>query len=375
MKKLSLFFIIQLVLFVLITTGLSAQTFNLVVVDQTPTAPLANPNPNAFQPRYISGFGQGDSYTVFFEDRDNGSTISFNTTTTGPTGFAALSTATNISNEYHFCVKDWPININGTDYSYRAWAWAWVGNNAEHHFYVSNDLVNWTLISTFTIPNAAGFTNARGEAYYGFHDVFMVNGNYYALDESNGGQTMICKSANGDDDWEAIASIGGTELTDGNLIIPDSSTLGWTPSGSFIDLGHDRGFGWFYMSPDDDGLFLAINTVAKASMSPGDLESALINPANWTWNDGSTGPASNPLLSETPEHDLRECWVVPYINPDDEWVIMYDADFGSADGGKALGYTTAKPPAPPVPIPLSDWAIYVSLLLMMSFIGFRFFKG
>jgi len=372
MKKLSLLLIIQFVVFNFVTSGLNAQTFNLTVVDQTPTAPLAHPVPTAFQPRYVSGFGQGNSYTVFFEDRDNGSTISFNTTTTGPTGFAASSTATNVSSEYHFCVKDWPITIGGIDYSYRAWAS--VGNNPQHHFYVSNDLVNWTLISTFQIPNAATFANARGTAFYGFHDVYEVNGNYYALDESNLGQTMICKSANGDDNWEAIASIGGTALADGNLITPVVSGLGWTPSGSFINLGHDRGFGWFYMSPNNDGLYLAINTVAKASMSPAELESALINPANWTWNDGSVGPASNPLLAETPEHDLRECWVVPYINPDDEWIIMYDADFGSADGGKALGYTTATAPIPPAPIPLSDWAVWTSLLLIITFIGYRVMK-
>jgi len=360
MKKVSYTFLSMI--FVLVSATLLAQTFDLVVVDQTPTAPLANPVPANFQPRYISGFGQGSSYTVFFEDRDNGNAISFNTTTTGPTGFSATSTVTNVVGETHFCVKDWPIEIGGVNYNYRAWGS--VGNNPLHRFYVSNDLTNWTLVSTFQIPIAASFSNARGLPFYGFHDVYMVNGNYYALGESNLGQTMICKSANGDDVWEAIGSIGGTLLSDGNLIAPTVQGLGWSPSGSFTDLGHDRGFGWFYMSPYDDGLYLAINVTAKASLPPADLEAALIDPANWTWNDGSVGPAGNPLMTGTPEHDIRECWVVPYINPDNEWVIMYDADFGVADGGKALGYTTA---AAPASIPLSDWTVWVAVLLMVSF--------
>jgi hypothetical protein len=42
-------------------------------------------------------------------------------------------------------------------------------------------------------------------------------------------------------------------------------------------------------------------------------------------------------------HDCRECWLVP--NPGrTEWTIIYDADFGSVDGGKALGYATLAAP-------------------------------
>lgn len=45
------------------------------------------------------------------------------------------------------------------------------------------------------------------------------------------------------------------------------------------------------------------------------------------------------LLEATAEHDLREAWVVPPQDPDlSDWVIVYTADFGAADGGKALGY-------------------------------------
>jgi hypothetical protein len=325
-------------------TVVLAGTFGPVTAtDQTPTAPLANPDPTSFQPRYISGFGSDDSFTVFFEDRDAGGTISYASTTAGPTGFPASVTATDIS-DTHFCVKDWPINIGGTDYAYRAWAS--VGNNMNHHFYVSNDLATWTLVSTFTIPNAPGFTDAHGWVYYGFHDVIELNGTYYAFAESNQSQTMIVRSANGDDVWEAFASIGGRPGW-GPLELPAGISYGWTPSGSFVDLGHDRGYGKIYVDPRDSDFYLAVNTAAKPSLPPADLEAAFINPANWTWHDGTTGPAANPILSGTGEHDLQECWVVPNSDPDADWVIVYDADFGSGDGGKALGYATMTPPTPP----------------------------
>ena len=318
--------------------------------DQTSTAPLANPVPSSFQPRYISGFGSDDSFTVFFEDRDAGYAISYASTTTGPTGFPASVTATDIS-DTHFCVKDWPINIGGTDYAYRAWGS--VGNNLDHHFYVSNDLATWDLVSTFTIPNAPGFTDAHGWVYYGFHDVIQLNGTYYAFAESNQSQTMLVRSANGDNVWEAFASIGGRPGW-GPLELPAGVSVGWTPSGSFVDLGHDRGYGKIYVDPRDStvdprdsNFYLAVNTAAKPSLPPADLEAAFINPANWTWHDGTTGPAANPILSGTTEHDLRECWVVPNSDPDADWVIVYNADFEAADGGKALGYATLTPPTPP----------------------------
>jgi hypothetical protein len=321
-----------------------AGTFGPVTAtDQTATAPLANPNPASFQPRYISGFGSGDSFTVFFEDRDAGNVISYVSTTTGPTGFPASVTATDIT-DTHFVVKDWPINLGGTDYAYRAWGA--VGNNLNHHFYVSNDLANWTLKSTFTIPNAPGFTDAHGWVYYGFHDVIQLNGTYYAFAESNQSQTMLVRSANGDDVWEAFASVGGRPGW-GPLELPAGVSFGWTPSGSFVDLGRDRGYGKIHVDPRDNNFYLAVNTAAKPSLPPADLEAAFINPANWTWHDGTTGPAASPILSATSEHDLRECWVVPNTDPDADWVIVYDADFGSADGGKALGYATLTPPPPP----------------------------
>ena len=49
---------------------LANDPFPVTVRDQTPTAQLANPAPGSCQPRYISGFGVGNAFTVFFEDRD-----------------------------------------------------------------------------------------------------------------------------------------------------------------------------------------------------------------------------------------------------------------------------------------------------------------
>ena len=88
--------------------SVSAGIFTPVgVIDQTPLSPVADPAPASYQPRYVSGFGLDDSFTIFFEDRDSASVISYVSTTTGPTGFPASATATNIA-DTHFLVKDWP---------------------------------------------------------------------------------------------------------------------------------------------------------------------------------------------------------------------------------------------------------------------------
>jgi hypothetical protein len=319
------------------TASIEAGTFDeFVLTDQTPTAPLANPVPTSYAPRYISGFGVGDAFTVFFEDRNAAQAISSVTTSIGPEGFPVGITATNIA-DTHFVVKDWPITIGPTTYAYRAWGS--VGNNANHNFYVSNDLTTWTLISTFTIPNAASFIGASGFVYYGFHDVILINGTYYAWGESNTGQTMIVRSVDGDDVWEAFDSIGGTQATDGPLEIPAGVVNGWTPTGNFFDLGLDRGMGKVYADPRDTAFYLAVNVDARASLAPAAFETAFLDPANWTWHDDSTGPAAAAVLSATAEHDLRECWLVPRTSPTEGWVLMYDADFG-VDGGLALGYAT-----------------------------------
>jgi len=310
---------------------------NVIAVDMTPTTPLPKPTPSLYQPRYISGFGSGDSFTLFFEDRSFPFPypIYFISTTDGPTGFPGSAIQTNVT-DTHFCVKDWPITIDGTPYAYRAWGA--MENTPDHNFYVSNDLKNWTLVSTFTIPNFENFHS--GYVYYGFHDVIQLNGTYYAWGECNIGYTLFCRSANGDDKWEAFDCVGGFFC--GPLKLPDVGT----PTGCFFELGGNRGYGKIMVPGDDSAFYLAVNTAAKPSLSPAELEAAFINPDNWTWNDGSTG-LPNPdiaILKKTGEHDCRECWLVPRGIA--EWTIIYDADFGS-DGGKALGYAilSALPPA------------------------------
>jgi hypothetical protein len=348
-----------------------AGTFDeFVLTDQTPDAPLAAPAPASYQPRYISGFGLGDAFTVFFEDRDAGGTISFVSTATGPEGFPAAVSPANIT-DTHFLVKDWPITIGPDTYAYRAWGA--VGNNPDHRFYVSNDLATWTLVSTFTIPNAASFTTALGFVYYGFHDVIEINGTYYAFAESNQSQTMIVRSTNGDEVWEAFESIGGPP-GNGPLELPAGVASGWTPTGSFFDLGLDQGMGKVYADPRDSAFYLAVNSAARSSLSPAALEAAFIDPANWTWHDDTVGPAANPVLSETAEHDLRECWLVPRSNPYDSWVLIYDGDFGAADGGRALGYATTAASAPPEAIPAVSARGLAILTILLAGAGFALLR-
>ena len=330
-----------IMLFVLVVScPVRAGQIDVVVTDMTPTEPLQTPLPSAYQPRYISGFGSGDSFTLFFEDRDAGSKISYVSTTTGPTGLSASATPSNIF-DTHFCVKDWPISIGGTDYAYRAWGAMW--DTPKHNFYVSNDLKNWTLVSTFTIPNFEDFHS--GYVYYGFHDVIELNGTYYAWGEGNIDRTLMCRSANGADDWEAFDRVGGlhTPSSVGPLGLPDVGT----PTGSFFELGGDRGYGKIMVPGDDSTFYLAVNTAAKPSLPPAQLEAAFIDPSNWMWHDGTTGLATTPILASTDEHDLRECWLVS--SSDNEWTIVYDADFGTSDGGKALGYAILSIPLPNTP--------------------------
>ncbi len=310
---------------------LSVTAYSPITQDKTPTAPLANPVPASVNSRYISGFGADDAFTVFFEDRDDSSRIKFVSTTTGPAGLSAAATVTDVT-DTHFCVKDWPINVGGTDYLYRAWAS--VGNNADHHFYVSNNLTNWVLISTFQIANAAGFAGARGNAFYGFHDVVLLNGTYYGWVEANTGQTMMARSATGDDVWEAFASVGGNLAADGPL----QGAVPFTPTGSFYPLPNNGGYGKLQIPGDNSAWYLAINTAAQANLAPAALEAAFINPANWTWHDGLTGLPVSPLIEENSEHDLREAWIVGSPDPNAASTVIYTADFGAADGGKSLGH-------------------------------------
>ncbi len=324
--------------------------FPVQLIDHNPVLPLESPSPAAYEPRYISGFGQDGEFTIFFEDRSDNGRIYFASTTTGPTGFPVTATATNIA-DTHFVVKDWPVTLDGTSYAYRAWAS--VGNVPEHHFYVSNDLANWTLVSTFTVTNRPPLTSTvYGSVYYGFHDVIQINGTYYAFAETNNARTVLVSSTTGTDDWFAFASLGSfaTSPGFGPLQLPEGVGVGWTSSGAFFDLGYDRGYGKIYVDPRDSQFYLAVNTAAKASLPPAELEAAFINPDNWTWHDGTTGPAADPILTENLIHDLREAWLVPIsdaAHPDNGWTVIYDADFGPDRGDKALGYAMLNPPPLP----------------------------
>lgn len=249
-----------------------------------------------------------------------------------------------------------------------------VGNDPNNRFYVSNDLTTWTVVSTFTIPNAASFDDALGFAYYGFHDVILLNGTYYAFAESNQSQTMIVRSSDGKDVWEAFDSVGGPS-GNGPLELPAGVTFGWTPTGNFFDLGFDRGFGKFYADPRDSAFYLAVNTEARPSMAPADLEAAFIDSDNWTWHDGTVGPAAAPVLSETAEHDLRECWLVPRDGDGRAWVLVYDGDYGSEDGGLGLGYASVEAAPPRNGIRALSLLSLVLFAFLVASIGVAFVRS
>jgi hypothetical protein len=320
--------------------SVSSGQLPVTATDATPTMPLAKPSPASHEPRYISGFGHGDTFTLFFEDRAQDDQVYYVETTDGIDGFPPSATRTNVR-DTHFCVKDWPIVVDGTKYAYRAWGALW--DTPNHNFYVANDLTTWKLVNTFTIPTAAG--TPGGQVYYGFHDVVCLNGTYYAWGECNIGYTLICRSDKGADDWEAFACVGGLHSLPnvGPLKLPDVGT----PTGSFFELGGDRGYGKIMVPGNDAAIYVAINTAARPSQPASELEAAFINPDNWTWHDGTTQYPPPVLLQATLEHDYRECWLVPDEATD--WYIIYDADFGD-DGGKALGYAILSVPLPYVQV-------------------------
>ncbi len=64
-------------------------------------------------------------------------------------------------------------------------------------------------------------------------------------------------------DWVAFDSIGGTAEADGPLQLSSSPT----PSGSFVDLGYDRGYGKIHIPGDNSAFYLAINPAAQASLA------------------------------------------------------------------------------------------------------------
>jgi uncharacterized repeat protein (TIGR01451 family) len=357
-----MFFYVRAVLFLaLIFPGLLLSTASVAAespipaTDHTPTAPLSAPGSTA-QPRYISGFGLDNSYTIFYEDRNDSAScasgsyrIYFDQTTTGPLGFAAVGTATNICDS-HFTVKDWPITVTiglnpPTLYSYRAWG---AGGNypGAHNFYVSNDLVNWTLVTTFT------FDHPSDGILYGFHDIIQLNDHYIGWVESAGGNTYIASSDNGDGTWTVGAQVGGATPSAASLLslyfFP--GITGPKPSGNFVlmELDGQLTYAKMYLAGDYSGIYLAINRAAAQAATPANAETAFMDPANWTWRSNHTGlPTSADTVIATTKgsggHDVREAWMMPMSDYHSNHGILYTADYAS--GAKGLGW--AAPAEPP----------------------------
>jgi LPXTG-site transpeptidase (sortase) family protein len=351
--------------------------------DQTPLTPLSAPSPSSEWPRYISGFGVDNNYTLFYEDRNDtagcsyGSRIKFNQTTTGPFGFSATSTSTDIC-DTHLIVKDWPITISGYgSFSYRAWGS--VDNNPYHTFYVSNNLVNWTRIFYGTAMFADPSNIMLGETInYGFHDIVQINNNYMGFVESAGGNTYIAWSDLGDDDWTIMAKVGGSEAGDLPLSLSFTSA-GPIPTGNFVMMYVDDQlvYGKLMVPGNRQGAYLAINAAAAHAATPALAEAAFINPANWTWRDGSTGePGSdNAVLVSTLSsggHDIRELFLPPTSSPKSDNVILYTANYASGGFSHGIGCAAAsdeclvvkaaaKHPATATPTALADAGLPIPL--------------
>lgn len=332
-----------ILLFVLISALLDNQSAlaesSVPQQDQTPTAPLASPNPSTTRPRYISGFGLDNSYTIFYEDRADtagcafGSRIYFNQTANGPFSFSSISTATNIC-DTHFIVENWPITIGPTTYAYRGWGS--VGNDPFHTFYVSNNLTNWTQIyygtGMFSDP---GNVLLGDTILYGFHDIIQLNNNYMGFVESAGGHTYIAWSDNGDQNWTLIARVGGSGAGDAPLNL-GFTPAGPIPTGNFIltEVDGQITYGKNMIPGNRSGIYLAINRAAAQAGTPALAEAAFLNPANWTWRNGSTGlpGTANAVLTSTlgsGGHNLSETWTVPASDPRSDNVILYTAQYAA----------------------------------------------
>jgi LPXTG-site transpeptidase (sortase) family protein len=340
--KRPLFLIIVLLASSILAQSVSAEA-SIPQQDQTPLAPLSSPQAPPAEPRYISGFGLDNTYTIFYEDRrvDSGCPASsyryriyFNQTSTGPFGFTGTSTATNICDS-HFKVKNWPITIGGTTYAYRGWG---AGTyTSMHNFYVSNDLIHWILEATFT------FSHPSDEILYGFHDIIQLNGQYMGFVESAGGHTYIVSSPTGDQNWTVVAQVGGSGVVDAPLNLSFTSA-GPIPTGDFLlmQVGGQMVYGKLMVPGNHSGAYLAINRTAAQAATPAAAETAFLNPANWTWADGSIGlpTAANRVLTSTlgaGGHDVHEVWTIPSSNPLSDNVILYIADYASIGGGSGIG--------------------------------------
>ena len=274
--------LLAVLLFILVPFTSSARAdVSVPQTDRNPATPLAAGGPSIY-PRYISGFGTDNTFTIFYEDRNDAVScptpgtwrIYFNQTTSGPLGLSPTSTATDLC-ETHFTVKNWPITLSGTTYAYRGWGAN--GNTGTHAFYVSTDLVHWTLVSTFT------FNHPSDGILYGFHDILMLNGHSMGFVESAGGRTYIVWSAAGDQNWTVVAEVGGGGPGDGPLnLYLFSGITGPKPTGNFIRMYVNGSlvFGKLMIPGDSSAAYLAINGAAAQAATPAEAETAFLDPAN-----------------------------------------------------------------------------------------------
>lgn len=316
-------------------------------LDRTVTASLAKPASATTTPRYLSGFGSDDVFTVFYEDRKlpcaggNVFRIVFNQTSTGPEGLSDTSTATDICDS-HLLVKDWPFRFGSAPYAYRAWG---AGTySGVHNLYGSNDLVHWTKVSTFTIPTDKSIVDSQ--VLYGFHDVVRINNHYLAFAETAGGFTVIVESPDGLSSWTVVSLVGGSNAGNGPLNLLSSS--GPKPTGNFVlmRVNGQQVYAKLMVPGDKRAAYLAINAAAAQAATPALAEAAFENPANWKWMDGTTGVpgATNAYMLNTAAsggHYIGEEWMIPNSDLDARRVIIYDAEY--ATGKTGLGCAADNP--------------------------------
>jgi LPXTG-site transpeptidase (sortase) family protein len=317
--------------------------------DRTPLAPLPTSAALPVQSDYISGvsLGSANSYAIFYEDKNAGCVSAGNPpyqmytaqTSSGPFGIGA-SVALNIC-ESHFIAKNWSIVVGGTTYAYRGWG---AGNyNGTHNFYVSNDRIHWTLVSTFT------FSHPSDGILYGFHDIVQINGHYLGFVESAGGHTYVVQNTHFDTNpftdnnfWTVIdPAVGGIGVTD-HLRLPGSS--GPKPTDNFLlmKVGGQLVYGKLYLPGDSSAAYLIMNAAAAQAANPSAAETAFMNSNDWTWSDGSSGaaPSGSRILIATAARNIRTAWTVPTTSPDSDYVILYSGQY-TTPSQRALGCAAA----------------------------------
>jgi len=340
----------------LLTSSIVLAEVSVPQTDQTPLSPLPIPNPAAVDPRYLSGYGTDNAYTIFFEDRSDtagcltpGYRIKFVETSNGPANFSAPQ-LTDVC-DTHFVVKDWPITIGPTTYGYRAWGSG--SNNGDHNFYVSTNRINWVRNPLSGVP--FNFTGSP-TVLYGFHDVVQINGNYMGFAETATSRTVIVWSDLGTNIWNVVAIVGGSGVGPLDLNVGGS---GPTPTGSFVlmEVGGQQVYGKLGVPGDNSDAFLAINRVAAQASTSAAAESAFLDPTNWSWSDGSTGipDADSLVLAGSAAHDVREVWTIPMSNTRSDHVFFYTARYG---GGSDFGCAASNPEClvldpPPIDTPPS----------------------